>query len=464
MTNVFKKTEAKLTYSYLGLLILFLILFITITYAICYFTLTKNSEQELTRALHIDQRMITERIDKEGLTLEAVVDQKPNFTNSAQLFYYVTNPAGTILSKKEFKPDDESGYTHLIANKFPVDTRVYAMHTTLTLPKGNFKKLKTSSADITTETPANEQKTLADTKKQDAEVLLGASPIISKGEVKGYIYIGNNITALHQLLNNILIILISVALCFLIVAYLLSRWMSRRAMIPIESAYSRQKRFVADASHELRTPLAVLLSATELLELEDAVEDDASVKQTVATMKSEIQRLTSLVQSLLTVARNDDENTSLNYSSFNPVPEIQNTVSKLSMLADKKHITLLTKVNQLTDVTMDQQKLQQLFFILIDNAVKYSPAHTTVTINSWMDRETFHFSVTDEGIGIAEEEQSKVFDRFFRSDKSRSRMQRGHGLGLSIAKNIVDQHKGTITVNSELKAGSTFHVKLPAKK
>jgi signal transduction histidine kinase len=175
----------------------------------------------------------------------------------------------------------------------------------------------------------------------------------------------------------------------------------------------------------------------------------------------EILRMTSITDNLLLMAKAEQGTLDVHLSEVN----LQNLVDELfedsEVLAEQKHIAVSLQENAPITLVGDKDRLRQLFLNLVDNAIKYTPEGGTVTLAARRQNGTALFQVQDTGIGIPPEEIEKIFDRFYRVDKARSRERGGTGLGLSIAKWIAELHRGTITVTSEVNKGSTFTVSLP---
>jgi two-component system, OmpR family, sensor kinase len=227
----------------------------------------------------------------------------------------------------------------------------------------------------------------------------------------------------------------------------------------LHDSFARVRQFSADASHELRTPLTVVRGEIELsLRTKKSPEE---YRRVLESTLEETMRLTSIIDNLLTLAKADQGQVRANLSEVELHTLIEELFEDGSILAASKNITMTLQSN--TPITMvgDTGRLRQLFLNLIDNAVKYTPPGGTVTLALTQRGNAAIFEVTDTGIGIPEGETAKIFDRFYRVDKARSRELGGTGLGLSIAKWIAELHRGTITVKSELQKGSTFIVELP---
>ena len=174
--------------------------------------------------------------------------------------------------------------------------------------------------------------------------------------------------------------------------------------------------------------------------------------------------MTKLVSDLLLVARSDNKALKLKPTKFDAAELLGQTARVMQPLAEKKHINVTAETLGKHEIQADEQKIKQLMLILVDNAVKYTPDGGKVTVGfEKAPQGCVRFYVQDTGIGIAKEDQEKIFDRFYRVDKARSREMGGNGLGLSIAQEIVALHQGTIRVESEPGQGTRFIVELRVK-
>jgi signal transduction histidine kinase len=237
--------------------------------------------------------------------------------------------------------------------------------------------------------------------------------------------------------------------------------MSKKAMVPITRAFSRQQEFTADASHELRTPLSIMLSSINALEMTlDLKKEDYSNKL-LLNMKNEVKRMTGLVGDLLTLARSDSGIVEQVNEWFDFRPIAEEAVGSVRAMAEIKQINLHFDAPETLGVNGDSQRLTQLLYILLDNAIKYTPnggeAHLSLSVKG---KELLIF-MKDSGVGIHPDDYRRIFERFYRADKARTKQDSGHGLGLAIAKWIVESHKGTIHVTSEQGKGSTFLIRIP---
>ena len=238
-------------------------------------------------------------------------------------------------------------------------------------------------------------------------------------------------------------------------------YLAGRSIKPIREMFKRQREFVADASHELRTPLTVMGIAAEGMEGDTDSNFSEFTVDTLKTMRIEIKRMNNLVAALLSLARNDAGAGDLKLEQVNFNVLFEQTLGTLSMLAEQKGLKLEQRLAQERLIIWgDRMRLEQLLTILVDNAIKYS-ARGTVTVSALRQNRQLVIKVEDEGIGIDTQDIERIFERFYRVDKARTRAEGGFGLGLPIAKLIVEQHQGTIEVESKKNGGSSFIVKLP---
>ena len=274
------------------------------------------------------------------------------------------------------------------------------------------------------------------------------------------VYVGKDVTAMYNGMEKSTYALAIVGVLALLIAAGVGHILSGRAMVPLKAAYEKQRQFAADASHELRTPLAVVMASADLLQNDPSIQSPF-LKQVIEDVRDEVKKMTKLVSDLLVVARSDNKALKLKPQKFDLAGLIEQTSRLMQPLADQKHITLNTYNLEKTDIQADEQKIRQLILILVDNAVKYTPEGGAVTVSLLKaEKGRVKFAVADTGIGIAPEDQERVFDRFYRVDKARSREMGGNGLGLAIAQEIVNLHKGHIRIESALGKGTTFIVEL----
>ena len=232
----------------------------------------------------------------------------------------------------------------------------------------------------------------------------------------------------------------------------------------MQEAKLQQMRFVNDASHELRTPIAVIRGYTDMLDRWGKT-DEAVLDESIAALKSESEHMHDLVEQLLFLARGDAGRNTLTKTQFN-LARITSEVCEESEMIDSSHrYTLKYDQSALTDnryqVLADAAMIKQSIRIIVQNAARYSAAQTTISFNVSYDENTVQVSVEDEGMGISEAAATHIFERFWRADNARIESNEGSGLGLSIAKWIVDNHDGSIEVLSHEGVGTRFTIVLP---
>ena len=229
----------------------------------------------------------------------------------------------------------------------------------------------------------------------------------------------------------------------------------------LEGSFDRITQFTANASHELRTPLALMRTTTEVsLRTSQTVADYREAQQEVL---SELEKTSSLVEKLMLLARADAGVETLQRNPVNVAECLRDACKDGQILAEAKQLKFAKHIDsQELFVEGDSHALRRLFLILIDNAIKYTPAGGTVTVGLRNSSGSVVAEFRDTGIGISADDLPNIFDRFYRADKARSREFGGVGLGLSIARWVAEAHRGSIEVQSTLDTGSLFLVRLPA--
>jgi heavy metal sensor kinase len=227
----------------------------------------------------------------------------------------------------------------------------------------------------------------------------------------------------------------------------------------LDQAFTQQRRFVADASHELRTPVTAIRSITDVA-LEDTL-NLAEYHEILSEINAESERLGLLINDLLVLARADEDQMPLDHEPVRLDLLASDVADTMEPLANERGINLQLQTLEPATVMGDTARLIQVLMGLVDNALAYTNAGGTVTLNVEARDDVVCLTVRDTGIGISEEDRAHIFERFYRADPARSRAAGGSGLGLSIAQWVIQAHGGTISVESQLGQGSTFTVKLP---
>ena len=259
-------------------------------------------------------------------------------------------------------------------------------------------------------------------------------------------------------LRNILLL---IDLSLLLGIPLITWFLTGRTLAPVQKAHNREKQFLTNASHDLRTPLAIMRAEMEVALRKKRTAEE--YKKTINSSKEEVEDLIALVENLLFINREAGNNTE----------EKQEIIDLTDLLAERVNTFHLSAKNKEQELTFtppqeslvilgNTQRLKRLFTNLIDNAIKYTPTKGKIAVVLTKANQQASIEIRDTGIGIVMEQQEQVFDRFYRGDTSRS--EKGYGLGLSIAKQIVAAYHGTIILNSKPHHGTTVTVTFPLVK
>jgi signal transduction histidine kinase len=219
------------------------------------------------------------------------------------------------------------------------------------------------------------------------------------------------------------------------------------------------RRFTSDASHELRTPLTAIRSVGEV-GLRGR-RDESAYREIIGSMLEEVDRLSQLVESLLTLSRADAGHTRLARRRVDLASLVEDTVTQLHVLAEEKGQRVTTDLHRPVWIDADAVLLRRAVVNVVDNAIKYAPPATAIDVTLSIVAQTAVLIVADQGPGIPPADLPHIFDRFYRVDLARSRQTAGVGLGLSIARWVVEAHDGQVTVESALGRGSAFRIVLP---
>ncbi len=279
----------------------------------------------------------------------------------------------------------------------------------------------------------------------------------------GYAVAFTDIQAEHAMMRNLFLILLFVGIIALTAAFLVSLFSANRSIRPVEESYNKQKQFVADASHELKTPLTTINTNIDVLlsHRESAIGEE---EKWLGYIKNEAERMTKLTNDLLYLARldHDDGGAIMSRVSFSDATE--SIILIMEAVVYEKGLNLTYDISPDLYVLGSAEQLKQLVMILMDNAVKYTPKSGNIDVSLKRESSDAVFRIRNSGEGIDEESQKQIFERFYRSDKSRSRESGGYGLGLAIAKAIVSSAKGSIKANSRKNEYTEFTVKIPLVK
>ena len=226
----------------------------------------------------------------------------------------------------------------------------------------------------------------------------------------------------------------------------------------LQTSEGKRRQFVSDASHELKTPLASIKLLSDSILQNDM--DVPTIREFVGDIGNEADRLNRMTQKLLSLTKIESQQDGT-CEIISLTPTVQRVVRMLSRIAAENNITICTQVEDECPILILEDDLYQIIYNLVENGIKYNLPGGKLNIRIYRDGENAVMEVSDTGVGIPEDAIGHVFERFYRVDKARSRKTGGSGLGLSIVRNMVERHQGTIAVESTLGQGSTFRVTFP---
>jgi signal transduction histidine kinase len=246
-----------------------------------------------------------------------------------------------------------------------------------------------------------------------------------------------------QTAKQILVISGSVSLGVLILMFILISVFSKRAIKPIIESTEKQKLFITDAGHEIKTPLAIISANADVIELMNGE------NEWLASIRNQVIRLDKLVKNLLTLSKMEEDNLKVSFNEFNLSETVARIAGPFAAVAEAKNKKFIMEIQPGRQLFGDESSMEQLVSTLVDNAMKYSNEEGTIKLSLASHKKGVKlevFNTTDE---IDTDNLDKLFDRFYRADSSRARQTGGYGIGLSIAKSIVEAHHGKISVKSE---------------
>lgn len=440
MSNMFKKTKRNLILMYSSLIGCILLIMVLLF----YFMLSNALLNSVDRQLALTGRALLNHWAKMSLAEKLLARKNiPFFENQGLRWLFAPNGV--------YRGDAYVNYPFVPLNQFYF----------LMSPEGKIIVHSLRSPDLL----SFFQSSFSDASLDRGMLTYKGDRVIKLKKQKGpygtLLYTGMEVTDNVRLLRQMRWALFMLAVLFLFLSVAMGTWFSGRAMIPIQRSYRRQQDFVADASHELRTPLSILRTSVEILEEEkDAL--SPFHQKVLADMKKELSRMTRLIEDLLTLARSDSGRLEIRREPFSLKRMAESAAEAFAMLAREAGLRLEVSIDVPESFLFDgdEERLKQLIYILLDNAVKYNRPGGEIRVEIWKSSQTVFIRVSDTGIGIPKEEIPHIFERFYRVEKGRSRARGGAGLGLSIAAWIVDAHGGQIRVDSEPGKGTAVQVEL----
>lgn len=259
-----------------------------------------------------------------------------------------------------------------------------------------------------------------------------------------------DITESSSTLNQLLATLTLVGLIMLLIIFAISWYFANKSIKPIAEAWNKQRQFVADASHELKTPLTIINANTEAM-LANGKDTVDKQSKWIGYIQDETNRMGKLVNDLLYLARAEDMAAKIEHVPFNISDIVNETVISMEAVIYEKNIDLNVSIEDGLIINGDSAKFKQVIMILLDNAIKYTEIPGTIDVELKKGNKKAYLSVTNTGKGISEKNLPRIFDRFYREDKVRNSEDKSYGLGLSIAKTVVERMGGKISVRSDEK-------------
>ena len=260
----------------------------------------------------------------------------------------------------------------------------------------------------------------------------------TKDNIVNIILIENEYAILH--IKKIVIFSLIMLIISLIIIYIISKKVSKIIVKPVEETFEKQKQFISDASHELKTPLAVIEANADVLESE------IGSNKWMSYIQNEIESMNKLINELLILAKVENIDNIKEYEQLNISKEIQIILSMFESIAYEKQVTIKSNIQQNIIINANKEDIEHIICILTDNAIKHTDIKKEVIIELSKEKNEIILQVKNMGEPIQEKEKEKIFERFYRIDKSRNRVEKRYGLGLAIAKSIVKKYNGKIEV------------------
>jgi signal transduction histidine kinase len=272
------------------------------------------------------------------------------------------------------------------------------------------------------------------------------------GQNVSIVFMESEETILH--LKVLIIVSIVSSFLSLIIIYIIAKQLSEAIVEPVEETFEKQKQFISDASHELKTPLAVIEANADVLE------NEVGGNKWLKYIQNEIESMNKLINELLLLAKIENIDNVKDYKTFDLSKEIEIITSMFESMAYEKNVKLTSKLQENISMNGNKEDTEHILSTLIDNAIKHTDSEKEVIVEAFKEKNNIIIQVKNMGQEIPQKEREKIFERFYRIDKSRNRNEKRYGLGLAIAKSTVEKYRGNINV--DYKDGFTiFKVTIP---
>ncbi len=278
------------------------------------------------------------------------------------------------------------------------------------------------------------------------------------GEMVGVMQYARSLRRVHRTVNELVLVLLPLGIGGLGLAAIGGAYMAGRAVRPVRESFERQRAFIADASHELKTPLTLIRADTEVLQ---RGLEDPDARELVDDVLSEADRMNNILSDLLLVARLDADKLPVEQKNFDLVVVMSDIVDRFERRAGSADVRLEIEAPEKLLARGDPARTGQILSVLLDNALAHAPGGDSVAVAARAQDGFVEAVVRDAGPGIPPEHLPRIFERFHRADKARSRASGGTGLGLSIARDLARAQKGDLTAANAKDGGAVFRLKLP---
>lgn len=260
-----------------------------------------------------------------------------------------------------------------------------------------------------------------------------------------------------SVLNNLLKVFMGIGSISLILLLFISIYLTNKTIKPIKESFEKQKEFIANASHELKTPLTIIRTNTSLV-LSNSRETVESQSKWLNYINNQIERMAKLIDEMLSLAKLDTGKELEEFTIFDISKLINNVLLTFEAVIFENNIELSSNIDEEINIKGDRENIKKVFIILLDNAIKYTNKSGKIDVELSKDKNKVKLKIKNTGEGIKKEDLDKIFERFYRVDTSRARDTGGYGLGLSIAKSIVESHNGKIYAESNIGKDTTFTI------
>lgn len=262
-----------------------------------------------------------------------------------------------------------------------------------------------------------------------------------------------------DLLNGILRTFLIIGGISLLLLLAVSIFITNKILEPVIESFERQKQFIADASHELKTPLAIIKTNSSVIK-GNKDESVSSQMKWLNYIEDQTSRMGELIEEMLSLAKIDSGKELLDFTNFNISHLVDNIILTFEAVIFENSIEFESDIQEEIYIKGDKEKIKKAITVLLDNAIKYTNKNGKISVFVKEDKSKVKIEVKNTGLGIKKEDLDKIFERFYRVDGSRTRETGGYGLGLSIAKSIIETHKGKIYANSTVGKETTFTIEL----